>query len=96
MVPHMTPASQIIDRLGGTQAVADLLGITQNAVQRWTYASEPTGRKGDKVKGLGDRVPMRHWAALVAKSGGKVTLLELMNPEFAHAANVRPKRKRAA
>lgn len=92
----MTPASQIIDRLGGTQSVADLLGITQNAVQRWTYSTEPTGEKGDRVKGLGDRVPMRHWAALVAKSGGKVTLAELMDAEFAQAAATKPQRRRAA
>lgn len=92
----MTPASQIIDRLGGFQAVADVLGITANAVQRWTYSNDPSGTKGDKVKGLGDRVPMRHWAALAAKSGGRVTLAELMDEEFAQAAAAKPRRQRAA
>lgn len=92
----MTPASQIIERLGGYQAVADLLGITQNAVQRWTYSTEPTGEKGDKVKGLGDRVPMRHWAQLVAKAEGKVTLAELMDPEFAQAVATKAKRRKVA
>lgn len=99
MICHMTPASHIVDRLGGFQAVADLLGITPNAVQRWTYPTEPSGQKGDKVKGLGDRVPQRHWAALVAKSGGKVTLAELMTEEFAQIVSVaadKPKRRRAA
>jgi hypothetical protein len=91
----MTPASQIIERLGGFQAVADLLGITRNAVQRWTYSTEPTGEKGDKAEGLGDRVPMRHWAALVGKSRGKVTLAEL-DPEFAKIVAQKPARKKAA
>lgn len=95
----MTPASKIVERLGGFQAVSEMLGITQNAVQRWTYSAEPSGEKGDKVKGLGDRVPMRHWAALVAKSGGKVTLAELMTDDVAEilsVANAKPKRRRAA
>lgn len=92
----MTPASQIVERLGGFQAVADLLGVTQNAVQRWTYSAEPTGAKGDKVKGLGDRVPMRHWAPLVAKSQGRVSLDELMDPAFAEAMAAQPKRKKKA
>ena len=92
----MTPASQIIERLGGFQAVADMLGITANAVQRWTYSADPSGTKGDKVKGLGDRVPMRHWAALVARSAGKVSLAELMDAEFAQVVASRPKRKARA
>src|ERR1700741_4916861 len=90
----MTPASQIVERLGGFQVVADMLGITQNAVQRWTYSAAPSGAKGDKVKGLGDRVPMRHWASLVARSGGKVTLQELMDPAFARVVAGRPKRRK--
>lgn len=95
----MTPASQIVERLGGYQAVADMLGITQNAVQRWTYSSKPTRAKGDKTKGLGDRVPMRHWSALVTKADGKVTLAELMTDEVAElvsAASEKPKRRKAA
>jgi len=96
----MTPASQIVERLGGFQVVADLLGITPNAVQRWTYPVDPSGAKGDKVKGLGDRVPMRHWAALVAKSAGKVKLAELMTDDVAEivkvAAKPRARARRAA
>lgn len=68
----MTPASQIIERLGGYQAVAELLGITRNGVQRWTYPAP---------RGVNNRVPMRHWTALVQKSGGKVSLDELMTDE---------------
>lgn len=92
----MTPATQIIERLGGTQAVADLLGITQNAVQRWTYPTEPSGAKGDKTAGLGDRVPTRHWAALVARSGGLVSFTELMDAQLAEEFASKAKRSRAA
>jgi hypothetical protein len=88
----MIPASDIIIRLGGNQAVAVLLGITRSAVQRWQY---------EHPFGLGNRVPMRHWAAIVAKSGGKVTLDELMPADFAQAlgdvqAPAKPKRRQAA
>lgn len=88
----MTPASEIIARLGGFEAVADLLGITRNAVQRWTY---PTKRERQlnpslpgKAEGLGDRIPMEHWASIVAKSGGKVTLDELMTADVAQIVEV--------
>lgn len=69
-----TPASQIIRRLGGFKQVAELLGISRNAVQRWVYPSP---------QGLGDRVPMKHWTALVEKSEGEVSLSELMNEQVA-------------
>lgn len=92
----MTPATVIIKRLGGAEKVADLLGITQNAVQRWTYPTEPSGEKGQKVKGLGDRVPTRHWGALVAKSGGLVSFAELMDDELVEVMASKPKRRRAA
>lgn len=68
----MTPASEIIRRLGGNKAVADMLGLERTAVQRWTY---------QPPRGLGDKVPMRHWTALVEKSAGSVSLGELMNAE---------------
>jgi DNA-binding transcriptional regulator YdaS (Cro superfamily) len=73
----MTAASEIIARLGGFKAVAEMLGITRNGVQRWTY--------GRNQGGLENRVPAKHWAALIEKSEGKVTLAELMNAELAQA-----------
>lgn len=95
----MTPASQIIERLGGFDAVADLLGITRNAVQRWTYSPERGRVRGEMTRGLGDRVPMKHWTALVAKSNGRVTLDELMSEKVAEIVTVatsKPKRRKAA
>lgn len=76
----MTPASEIIKRLGGPKKVAEMLGITRNGVQRWTYPTRE--QSGGRVNGLGDRVPMRHWTALVEKSDGRVTLAELMTDKF--------------
>lgn len=49
-----------------------MLGLERTAVQRWTY---------QPPRGLGDKVPMRHWTALVEKSSGSVSLGELMNAE---------------
>jgi predicted transcriptional regulator len=95
----MTPASHIIERLGGYDAVADLLGITRNAVQRWVYPTKGQRSSEKQTVGLGDRVPMKHWTAIVAKSGGKVTLTELMSDEVAQivtVANSQPKRRRKA
>lgn len=83
----MTPASEIVLRLGGYKAVGELLGISRNAVQRWTY---------DPPQGLGDRVPMRHWPALVEKSKGRVSLQELMDVDMARVVNASPKRRKAA
>lgn len=83
----MTPASQIVSRLGGFKAVGEMLGITRNAVQRWIY---PT------PQGLGDRVPMKHWPALVEKSKGQISLQELMDADMARVVNASPKRRKAA
>lgn len=86
----MTPASQIVERLGGAKAVADMLGLTRNGVQRWKYPAP---------RGHGNKVPQKHWAVLVEKSAGKVTLAELMTDgvaEIVALAAEKPKRRRAA
>jgi hypothetical protein len=85
----MTPASEIVKRLGGNKAVADFLGLERTAVQRWTY---------DPPNGLGERVPMRHWARIVQMGqevGKPVALEELMPAEIVKVASA-PKRRRAA
>lgn len=72
-----TPASEIVKRLGGNKAVADHLGLERTAVQRWQYPSP---------KGSGNKVPLRHWKAVIAMGevvGAPVTLEELMTETVA-------------
>lgn len=81
----MTPASDIIKRCGGNLRVAEWLGLERTAVQRWTYPKD----KG----GTGERIPTRHWAALIAKAaehGSVVRLEELIPPDAAAASRIRP------
>lgn len=59
-----TPAQNIIDKLGGAQAVADLLDLNVTSVHRWTYPKA----KG----GTGGHVPSRHQSALLSKANGKL------------------------
>ena len=76
----MTPASQIIERCGGFKAVAEWLGLERTAVQRWTYPHP---------KGTGERVPMKHWTALVEVArahGFEVSLAEMMPEQMARMA----------
>ncbi len=54
-------ASQIIDDLGGTKAVAEKIGCLQSAVSNW--------RRG--------RIPADRWPAFVAGFPGKIAYEEL-------------------
>lgn len=42
----MNVSRHVIEKCGGPQAVADMLGITRNAVDRWKYAVESGGTGG--------------------------------------------------
>lgn len=61
----MNPAHKIICKLGGEKAVAELLGLHESGVYRWSY---PTSRRG-----TGGRIPARHIPTLIsaAKQRGK-------------------------
>ncbi len=86
----MTPASQIIERCGGFKIVADWLGMDRSGVQRWTY---------DPPKGAGDRVPMRHWSALIAKAranGVEIQPSELMPADVAKAVRAEARQRAGA
>jgi hypothetical protein len=86
----MATASEIIKRCGGNKAVADWLGMERSGVQRWAYAPP---------KGCGNRVPSRHWAALIkaaAANGVHITLDELMPTDMANVARRQAKTSRAA
>lgn len=75
----MLKASFIVDQLGGNKAVAEELGITRNAVQRWQY-------------GPNDRVPMGKWGdilKLAARRGVALSLEDLIPPAAIEAEQVR-------
>lgn len=68
----MSTASEIIKRLGGHKAVADALGMDRSGVQRWTY---------DPPRGCGNRIPAKHWGALIqfaTLTGKTLTAEELL------------------
>ena len=54
----MSPAKTIIDKFGGHQAIAEILGLSVTQVYRFTYSRE----KG----GTGGAVPQRHIPTLLA------------------------------
>lgn len=60
-----TPAENIIGKLGGAQAVAELLDLNVTSVHRWTY---PKSRGG-----TGGKIPTRHQTTLLEKAGDKIT-----------------------
>lgn len=51
-------ASRVIAKMGGAVAVADILGLDQSAVHRWTYPRGPR-------RGRGGIVPARHQQPLL-------------------------------
>ena len=60
----MDVATKIIERLGGHQAVADLLGCHITRVYRWTY---PVDRGG-----TGGHIPLKQQHKLLAKAPDKI------------------------
>lgn len=42
----MEPAKNIVEKFGGTKALADALGIQTSAVLKWTYPKERSGTNG--------------------------------------------------
>jgi len=65
MAGMVTPAHNVIRKLGGAQAVAKLLDLDVSNVHRWTY---PKARGG-----TGGKVPTRHQDTLLRKAEGKLT-----------------------
>ena len=51
------PASQVIEKCGGPQAVAEILGVDVSRVHRWTYPKERGGSDGI--------IPTRHQQRLL-------------------------------
>ncbi len=86
----MATASEIIKRCGGPKTVALWLGMERSGVARWTY--EPP-------RGCGNRIPAKHWAALIttAKLNGiEISVNELVPPAAADAATRKTSTRKAA
>lgn len=78
----MVTASEIIKRCGGFKVVADWLGLDRSAINRWTYDRSRNGTC--------ERIPVKHWAPLIAKAaenGITITIDELVPIEAARAAD---------
>ena len=52
----LSPAHQVIEKLGGRRAVAQHLGLSISAVHRWCSAPP---------KGTNGRIPHKHWNMLL-------------------------------
>jgi len=85
----MASASEIIKRCGGPKTVALWLGMERSGVQRWTY--EPP-------RGCGNRIPAKHWAALItaAKLNAIEISLDELVPAAAADASIRKMSRKAA
>jgi len=86
----MNVATRIIDKLGGHQAVADLLGCHVTRVYRWTYSLERGG--------TGGLIPLKQQRLLIAKMPERLRLNDFA-PREGDAPLETPakaKRKRAA
>ncbi len=59
----MEPATTIIERSGGHEAVAEIAGVTIVTVYRWTYPANRGGTDGN--------VPVKYQPALLANSDQK-------------------------
>lgn len=66
----MEPASNIVNALGGVDAVAAALGVTPATVRKWTY---PRGRS----EGTDGIIPQRHIPALLAAAAERGVALTL-------------------
>jgi hypothetical protein len=83
----MNISRHVIAKCGGPQAVADMLGISRNAVDRWKYAVESGG--------TGGIIPTRRQIELVEKARARG--IELSPADFfpAQTSSVRNQRRRA-
>lgn len=74
----MEPALHIIAMFGGAEAVAEITGVTNDAVYRWTYPRDKRGSDGF--------IPAKHHMTLVdaAKKKKLPLRLESFYPSAAH------------
>jgi hypothetical protein len=55
---QLSPAREVIAKLGGVRATARVLQLNPSAVSRWMMPAER--------RGTGGSIPQRHWPALIA------------------------------
>lgn len=83
-----TPAEIIIEKLGGHQAVAAMLGCDVSRVYRWTYPVERGGTGGN--------VPHKHQNALLIAARDKGIAIEPADFFLASSVETPPSSSEAA
>jgi hypothetical protein len=80
------PAAQVIEKCGGPQVVAEILGVDVSRVHRWTYPKERGGSDGI--------IPTRHQQRLLdeARSRG----IELEPADFFEPSDGKPAMQEAS
>jgi|LauGreDrversion4_2_1035121.scaffolds.fasta_scaffold00574_25 hypothetical protein len=71
---QLSPAKEIVAKLGGVRATARVLQLNPSAVSRWMMPP--------KKRGTGGLIPQRHWPAILEharKERLKLRLADLVN-----------------
>jgi len=74
MPKQLSPAREVVQKLGGVRAAARALELSPSAVSRWMMPSA--------ARGTGGHVPQRHWPAILKharKERIELTLTDLVN-----------------
>ncbi len=57
MSDQLSPAREVVAKLGGVRATARILSLSPSAVSRWMMSTDR--------RGTGGSVPQRHWPAII-------------------------------
>lgn len=74
MRQQLSPAREVVAKLGGVRATARVLQLNPSAVSRWMMP--------EVKRGTGGHIPQRHWAAILdhaKKEKIKLNLRDLVN-----------------
>lgn len=74
MIQQLSPAKEVVAKLGGVRATARVLQLNPSAVSRWMMPH--------KKRGTGGHIPQRHWPAILEhakKEKIKIALRDLVN-----------------
>lgn len=56
-MPHLSPAKEVVAKLGGVRPAARALQINPSAISRWMMPAVQ--------RGTGGRIPQKHWPAIL-------------------------------